>query len=83
MALFSIPDIKLRGIAACVPERVYDNRDFDWNASSERDSFIKTVGVEKRRVVREGTATSDLCQAAAIPLINELGWKPEIAKEYF
>ncbi len=76
MALFSIPDIKLSGVAACVPERVFDNRDYGWNADSERDSFIKTVGVEKRHVVKKGTATSDLCLAAAFPLMKELQWDP-------
>jgi 3-oxoacyl-[acyl-carrier-protein] synthase III len=76
MAIFSVPGISLRGIASAVPPVVYDNRDYDHLAEKDRELFIKTVGVEKRRVARKGLTTSDLCETAAKQLIGSLGWDP-------
>ncbi len=75
MAIFSIPSINISGISACVPEKEYDNRDYDWITAQERESLIKLIGVEKRRVVEKGTTTSDLCYVAAERLINDLQWE--------
>ncbi|HBS85218.1 MAG: hypothetical protein A2W91_01900 [Bacteroidetes bacterium GWF2_38_335] len=74
MPLFSIPDIKLCGMAAAVPEFEYNNNNYDWVPDSERKLLIKTIGVEKRRIAQKGTATSDLCFVAAEKLIEELHW---------
>jgi 3-oxoacyl-[acyl-carrier-protein] synthase-3 len=74
MALFSISGVRLAGIASAVPRQEYDNRDYDWISEKERELFIKTVGVGKRRMAPRGLTTSDLCESAAIKLIRELGW---------
>jgi len=76
MAVFSIPGVKVAGIASAVPAQQYSNRNYDWISESERELFIKTVGVETRRVAQKGQTTSDLCQAAAQKLLNELHWNP-------
>ncbi len=77
MAIFSIPDIHVAGIAASVPAREVSNRDYELLSEKEQEFFIKTVGVEYRRVADPGMATSDFCFAAAEKLIDGLGWARE------
>lgn len=43
-------------------------------SENEKNLFIKTVGVESRRVTGKGMTTLDLCVTAAEKLITELGW---------
>ena len=79
MALFTLQNLQLSGIAACVPSKEVNNMDYKWISVKEREQLIKTIGVEKRRVVEKGTTTSDMCQVAAEKLIEELNWdKSEI-----
>lgn len=77
MAIFSIPDIRIAGIAATVPKTEVSNRDYELLSEKEQETFIKTVGVEKRRVAEAGMATSDLCFVAAQKLLNGLKWQAE------
>ena len=74
MAIFSIPGVRLAGIAAAVPKKEVSNLDYHWVSEKDREMLVKTVGVEKRRVAEPGTTTSDLCIAAAEQLITGLGW---------
>jgi 3-oxoacyl-[acyl-carrier-protein] synthase-3 len=74
MALLTLPGVRLAGIASAVPKQEYFNRDYEWVTGKERELFIKTVGVERRRVAPKGMATSDLCEAAARKMVFELGW---------
>lgn len=76
MAIFSIPDIRIAGIAASVPKKEVSTRDYDLLSEKEQETFIRTVGVEKRRVADPGIATSDLSFEAAKQLIEGLGWDP-------
>ncbi|MFA5417113.1 MAG: ketoacyl-ACP synthase III [Bacteroidales bacterium] len=75
MAFFSVPDIKISGISACVPEDVYCNADYDWVEEKERNTLIKTIGVEQKRHARKGTTTADLCFDAAEKLLEVLPWE--------
>ena len=77
MALFQAENVRIAGIASAVPKTVEYNRDYNWIGERERELFIKTVGVEERRVAPEGLATSDLCEIAAKDLMKGLGWSPE------
>ena len=77
MAIFSIPDIRIAGIAASVPKKEVSTGDYDLLSEKEQQTFIKTVGVEKRRVADPGMTTSDLCFEAAKKLIQGLDWKTE------
>lgn len=77
MAIFSIPNVIIRGISACVPAYEYDNRSYDWISEKERSLLIKTIGVEKKRQVEKGVISSDLCYEAAKKLIDELVWEKE------
>lgn len=77
MAVFSVSNIKIAGIAAAVPSEIYHIKDYDLITEKEREALIKMVGVEQRRVADQDTATSDLCQVAAEKLIAEIGWARE------
>ena len=74
MAIFSIQNIRMAGLAACVPKKEVSTLDYKWVSVKERQMLVKTVGVEKRRVAEQGTTTSDLCFVAAERLISDLGW---------
>ncbi len=74
MAIFSLGGIKITGLSAAVPKQKENNADYQWISVKERESIIKNVGVETRRVAEKGTTTSDLCVIAAEKLLNELQW---------
>jgi 3-oxoacyl-[acyl-carrier-protein] synthase-3 len=74
MALFSLPGIKISGISAAVPVNKESTADYKWISVRERESLIKNIGVETRRVAAKGTTTSDLCVVAAEKLMDELKW---------
>lgn len=79
MAIFSIPNVKISGMSACVPKQVVYNKDYKWISEKERNNLIKIIGVNQKRVVEKGTITSDLCYVAACGLIKDLCWdKTEI-----
>ena len=74
MALFAIPDIHIAGISAAVPQNREHTIDYSWISRKERESVIKNIGVETRRVAEKGVTTSDLCFIAAEKLLTELKW---------
>ncbi|HPE86249.1 MAG: ketoacyl-ACP synthase III [Bacteroidales bacterium] len=80
MAIFSIPNVKLCGISACVPSNEVSNHDYEFISDKERESLVKNIGVEKRRVRKDATlTTSDMCFASAKKLMETLKWdKQEI-----
>ena len=81
MSYLNIKHVKVRGIAACVPERVEENRNYDRIPAEEIEKYIETTGVVRRHcAVHDGSiCTSDLCQKAAEKLLSDLGWgKDEI-----
>lgn len=77
MAFLHIPNVRLAGIAACVPETILENSQYAGFNTEEAAKFISTTGVERRRVADKGTTTSDLCYKAAEQLIIDLGWEKE------
>lgn len=75
MALLSVSNVAIKGLAATVPKRKASNWDYDLISEKERKLLIKTTGVETRRIVEEGVCTSDLCERAAQELLDELHWE--------
>ncbi|MDP3462851.1 MAG: ketoacyl-ACP synthase III [Bacteroidales bacterium] len=75
MGLFSIKGCRISGLSACVPSGVRYNAEYEWISPAERESLIKTTGVEQCRVAGAGTTSVDLAFASANQLINALGWK--------
>jgi 3-oxoacyl-[acyl-carrier-protein] synthase-3 len=80
MALFTVPHVKISGIAGCAPKNTEDNKEFSLLSESERDLFIRTVGIRYRRVAPKGVTASDLCTAAAEKLLSDLKWNREEIK---
>lgn len=76
MAIFTVPNVKLRGISVCLPKDIEDNKDAPVLPEAERDLFIQTVGIRYRRVAQNGITASDLCLAAAKRLLSQLNWQP-------
>lgn len=72
MAFLSVENIKLTGLAACVPKNKESNHDYDWISEKERDLLIKTTGIEYRRIAPNHITTSDMCYASAEALLNKL-----------
>ena len=80
MAVFTVPDIKVKGISAAVPKEVEDNHHFPLLTENERALFIKTVGIRYRRIAPAGLTASDLCLSAAEKLLQDLNWNREDIK---
>ena len=74
MALFTINNVRIAGMAAAVPCKEVSNLDYNWISVKERQQIVKTIGVEKRHIAETGQTTSDLCYAAADKLLNDLKW---------
>ena len=77
MASFSVPNIKISGIAACTPKNTESNYNYDWLTKQEQNLLVKTTGIENRKVVNDGRTTSDLCFDATEKLLTELNWDKE------
>lgn len=78
MATFSVDNVRIAGIASCVPSNVIENNEsvlFD--NDEERSKYIQSTGVERRHVVDGNTCSSDLCYEAAEKLIADLQWEKE------
>ena len=65
----------IRGIQCAVPKNIISNEYFKEKFSD--DEILKSskmTGVKERRWVNGSTCTSDLCEAASVRLLDELGW---------
>lgn len=77
MAFLTIPNVRIKGIAACVPPKVEENKDIPLYAPGEAEKVIEATGVERKHIVSDGITASDLCQRACEKLLAELGWEAE------
>ncbi len=77
MGLTSINNINIRAIAACVPKKEESNFDYELLTESEKKLLVKTTGIEKRRVARDGLCTSDMCLESAEQIIKEFNINKE------
>jgi 3-oxoacyl-[acyl-carrier-protein] synthase-3 len=77
MAFLRIPDVRIAGISACIPEKILENREYPGFISDEAEKFIASTGVARRRMADAKTCTSDLCFKSAEKLISDLKWNKE------
>lgn len=78
MALLNVRNVSIKGISACVPKTVEENRDLPvFSSVEEAGKFMFTTGVERRRKATDEICTSDLCLAAAEKLLRELHWEKD------
>ena len=78
MPMTSTREHRIRAIASCVPERVFDNTSDSTEFSpKEIDAVVKLVGIKTRHLAPETICSSDLCLAAARQVMAQLTWAPE------
>ena len=74
MAFLEIKNVRIAGIATGVPKHIeYTKDNPSISADYNYEEFIKSTGVEQRRIDNRFT-TSDLCYTAAEKLIIDLKW---------
>lgn len=75
MAKFSIKNVSLRGISACVPSYVEENLTLPVFAEGEAVRVMTQTGIErKHKVGNTGKTASDLCERAFHELVMHLKW---------
>lgn len=77
MAFLEIHNVAIRGISACVPKNVEENKDLPFYAPGEAEQVIAATGIERRHVTIPEQTASDLGLGAAEKLIEVLGWEKE------
>ena len=65
----------MKGVAMAVPKNVVKTSDFDFFSQEEAEVFDNAVGIKSRHIAPDSMCASDMCQAAAEKLIEELGWE--------
>ena len=79
MAFQKIENVKISGIAACVPDHVVDNSKLELLGNADEIAkFIETTGIAKRYTIGDKKiCTSDLCFEAAEKVIADLNWNKD------
>ena len=78
MAFLEVKNVKISGIAACVPKHIEDNLTIPVFNEGEAERVIAQTGIYRKHVVAgPETIASDLCCRAAEKLIAALGWEKD------
>lgn len=77
MACFQIQQVQIQGIAASVPLQKASNHSLELLPERERQQFVRTTGIEWRRIAAPDVCASDLCFRAAEDLMESLHWDPQ------
>ena len=77
MARWTIKNVKISGVSAAVPDRIVETHEFEILTPEEAKTFDDTVGIKKRYIAPDNICASDLCSAAAVKLLDDLGWERE------
>ena len=78
MAFVKVDKVAIRGISACVPPKIEENKDLPfYSTPEEAEQIIQATGIERRHIATPDIAVSDLCLKAAEKLIDDLGWEKE------
>jgi 3-oxoacyl-[acyl-carrier-protein] synthase-3 len=76
MALSVLNNFSIKAVSASVPKQELFTKDYVNLSSKEKELFIKTTGIETRRVAPKHISTSDLCYEASKELLKKLNWSP-------
>ena len=74
MAIFEVENVKIKGIAACVPSNVKYTEDLELFSENEANVFIQNTGISQRHVSDGKICASDLCFQASEIIMSELNW---------
>ena len=76
MSALTTRNVRIVGMAACVPSRVEENVDLPIFASREEaEKVIASTGIARRRVCDDGVTASDLSVKAVARLLGDMGWE--------
>lgn len=75
MAFLEIHNVAIRGISACAPKGIEDNRKMPFYTPEEAEQVIEKIGIERRHVAAPNETAVDLCLKAAEKLLADLGWE--------
>ena len=75
MARWEIKNVNIAGVAMAVPQHTVKTADIDLFTAEEAEVFDNTVGIKSRHIAPDTMCASDMCQAAAERLLEELGWE--------
>ncbi len=75
MARWTIKNVRLAGVSACMPKHIVKTADIPLFNKEEAAVFDNTVGIRERRIGPDTLCASDMCQAAAEKLLAEMGWE--------
>jgi len=75
MATFSINNVKMSGIASCVPQKKINNlTECSIVERAYREKLCRSIGIFERRICPAGVFFSDLAMLSAEKMIAELAW---------
>lgn len=78
MSKLTFKNVKIVGMAACVPSTVEENLTLPiFKDEVEAKKVIASTGIERRRVVSPVTTASDLTVKAVNKMLEDLGWKAQ------
>ena len=80
MQLLELNGVSLVGVSACLPPKIVDNLEMCTKVYGDivkASSVVKATGIQRRRVVEEGTTSLDLCCAAAKRLLGDVACSPD------
>jgi len=77
MALAALKHVRIAGVASAVPKQVVSNTDYSVIPEEQLAKIIKYTGIRYRRWAPKELCCSDLCQASAERLLEDLSWKRE------
>ena len=80
MPSLTVKNIRIAGIAACVPARVEENLSLPGQKDAiftdeEIRKVIATTGIKRHRAVDDGVTASDLTVKAVEGMLRDLGWE--------
>ena len=80
MPSLTVKNIRIAGMAACVPSRVEENLNLPGLTNTiftneEIMKVITTTGIERHRAVDDGVTASDLTVKAVERMLGDLGWE--------
>ena len=78
MGYLTTRNVRISGVAACVPRQVEENVSLPFFADRvEAEKVIASTGIARRRVSEQGVTASDLAVPAVRRVLDDLGWPAE------
>lgn len=78
MSKLTINNVRIAGMAACVPSEIEENLTLPiFSSEEEARKVIASTGIERHRKAGEGVTASDLSVKAVERLLADMGWAPE------